>query len=83
MEREDEMVKTSAVATDSKHIDCGDASVATTGEREQYRLTVQPPTDPPAPPESDQEVWPRAHPSNYPTSVDVRPRSSTNDSDRQ
>ena len=60
-----------------ERIGCGATVVATLADaQEQIRLLIQqllPPTEQQAPPECDQMVMQRAHPSNYPSNVDVRP----------
>ena len=51
-------------------------SEAVADAQEQIRQVIQQPlpeTEEPAPPESVQVVIKRAHPSNYPSHVDVRP----------
>ena len=60
-----------------ERIGCGATVVATLADaQEQIRLLIQqlvPPTEQQAPPECGQMVMQRAHPSNYPSNVDVRP----------
>ena len=64
-----------------ERIGCGATVVATLADaQEQIRLLIQqllPPTEQQAPPECGQMVIERAHPSNYPSHVDVRSSSST------
>ena len=59
-----------------ERIGCGATVVATLADaQEQIRLLMQellPQTEQQAPPEPDQMVVQRAHPSNYPSNVDVR-----------
>ena len=60
-----------------ERIGCGAIVVATLADaQEQIRLLMQeflPKTEQKAPPEGDQMVIERAHPSNYSSNVDVRP----------
>jgi hypothetical protein len=85
MARQDEIAKapltpapaSSALGAPSDHIDGFAAIVAApTDEKELIRLKVQqqllPQAEPQAPPERDQPIRPKAHPSNYPSHVDVR-----------
>jgi hypothetical protein len=96
MARQDKIVKApltpapapSALGAPSDQIDGSAAIVAAPpDEQEQIRLKVQKQnlqqTEQQALPERDQKVRPRAHPSHYPSNVDVRSRSSMSDSDPQ
>ena len=61
----------------SERIGCGATVVATLADaQEQIRLMIQqqllPRAEKQAPPEGDQPIRPRAHPSNYASHVDVR-----------
>ena len=86
MAHPDKIVKTSltpllaptTLAKAKERIGCSATVVATLADaQEQIRVTIPqqqlPQTEQQAAPECDQMVRPKAHPSNYPPNVDVRP----------